>query len=183
MSLNKIPASSYAFNAGPLPERELSDEITAGNCRLLLQLYFYKFYGKYFSKDLLLNPEAYTSTGEFIRDCYAEDFFENLPNSTVIYAQRLLDRDDNPVDHSPAAFANYEDYIIRLHSALYISDVNQLIDNTPSDMPIDDTVQPGSPVILHATYIQGSTCVWSVAKFLHYYQPIAAKSFIDETDY
>lgn len=176
---NLIPHYEYAFNSGPLPEIELNDDIKEGNCRLLLQLFFYKKYGKYFSEEELLNPKAYLNTGEFIKKTVEDgpDYFSNLPDDCVIYAEKITDKNGNPADFSPTAFEYEDDYLVRLHSAIYVNDFENLQPLVSPEIPIRGATL-GKMAILHATAVQGSTTIWSVEKFLQHYKPIAAKKFV-----
>lgn len=179
MTDNLIPHYEYAFSRGPLPKAELGNNVTEGNCRLLLQLYFYKKYGKYFSADELLNPNAYLNTGEFIKKSVENgtDYFSNLPDSCVIYAEKITDKNGDPADFSPTAFECEDDYLVRLHSAICVNDFKNLQPLVSPEIPIRGATL-GKIAILHATAMQGSTTIWSVEKFLQHYKPVAAKKFM-----
>lgn len=179
MPNNLIPHYEYAFSSGPLPKTEMSNTIAEGNCRLLLQLYFYNKYGKYFSKEELLNPNAYLNTGEFIKHSVEDSgkYFNKLPDDCVIYAEKITDKNGNSADFSPVAFENENDYLIRLHSAIYVNDFKNLQPLVSPEIPIRGATL-GKVAILHATAVQGSTTIWSVDKFLQHYKPVAAKKFI-----
>ena len=73
----------------------------------------------------------------------------------VIYAERIRNNQGEAVDTSERTFPSLDEYIISLHTALYTGKNNQ--------------------DIWHATAIEGSSCFWSLEKFLYFYKPIAAK--------
>lgn len=150
---------SYQFDAGPLStEEELSGAWNTGNCRRMLQWYFYSEHGVFLTPEHILCPDAYYKTGEYLFEKGQEVSFRDLRRGDVIYAQRILSKDGNPVDKSEKTFATTDDYIVSLHTALYVG-------------------EPGKE-ILHATSVEGGSCQWPLERFVKFYHPVAVKRVI-----
>lgn len=177
MHKSKLSSFRYNFQKGPVTEREIERPITEGNCRLAIQEYFTVFDGSFFSKNDLLNPHGYLHTGKFIKKGNgSHSFFDNLPTGAVIYAERIRNKDGETTDRSTDAFGTSEDYIISLHSAIFLKNLTRdIIAKLPSELElaISDT-----PAIWHATSIEGHSTIWTLEKFLTYYKPVAAKRFV-----
>lgn len=175
MGKQRLSFFKYKFDRGPLSLSALSEPITEGNCRLALQDFFFVLKNTYFSEKELLNPEGYLHTGTFLHEESSENFFHNLPTGTVIYAENIRNRKEVPTDRSAKNFPSEVDYLIALHSAIYVADVNEeIVARFPTEIPAIPTRQPA---MWHATAIEGGTCLWTIKKFLEYYQPVAAKRF------
>lgn len=64
MEYHKIlPQYQYRLNAGPLLPEQLDSSPTEGNCRLAIQLYFYRIHNKTFLPSEILCPQSYRDTG------------------------------------------------------------------------------------------------------------------------
>jgi hypothetical protein len=175
MPKQRLSPFRYNYRKGPRHEFEIEDEIQEGNCRLALQDYFLVFNGKIFAAPELLNPEAYLYTGIFIKNGFSEDFFDGLDTGTVIYAERFKNKNGGHAIVKCDSYLDTEKYLISLHSAIYIAAVN---DGVLKRLPAGISYPGTGPAIWHATVIEGETCLWPLAKFLLYYKPVAAKSFV-----
>ena len=150
-------------------------DIQKGNCRLALQDYFLVFHDKIFMESDLLNPEAYLQTGIFLKQSASDDFFAGLPTGAVIYAERVRTKDGRRAAKTLPDFPSMEEYLVSLHSAIFIQAITAEV---LSKLPIGIGCLKVGPAIWHATSIEGGTCVWPLERFLSYYRPVAAKSFI-----
>lgn len=175
----EIPHFSYSFLEGPREPKEISLPIREGNCRLFLQIFIAQHFGMLFSPNELLNPAAFEQTGIFIRSEGAdrEAFFKGLQTGDVIYAEKVAGKNGERLDFSLGAFDNRADYLTRLHSAIFVSGREASSLALSAQIPRVDHNQE-NPAIIHATAIQGSTELWSLATFETYYKPIAAKRFV-----
>ncbi len=174
MPKERLSSFRYAYQKGPRPACEAGQDILEGNCRLALQDYFLVFHDKIFIESELLNPEAYLHTGRFLKKSPGRDFFEGLPTGTVIYAERVRSKDGSRAAKTLADFSSMEDYLVSLHSAIFIEAVTaEVLGKLPIEIVCLDT----GPAIWHATFIQGRTCLWRLEEFSLYYRPVAAKSF------
>lgn len=146
----------YKFNEGPLAtQSELLGDWQLGNCRRAVQYYILKTKGIFLEPEQVLCPDAYNKTGDFIMK-EGQSFDPSLLiNGDIIYAEKIRNKESTAVDKSPATFDTKDDYIISLHTALYTGEKDK--------------------EIWHATAIEGSSCFWSLEKFLHFYKPIAIK--------
>lgn len=148
---------SYSYLAGPVETREELDESLAeGNCRLALQLYFYKIHNLFLERDQIYLPGGYKTLGEFV---YKEEpiLFEKLEEGDIVYAQNLRGKDGAVLDRSPERYQNKDEWLYHLHSAIYVGRAD------------------GEEYIWHATSIEGGTAVWPRRKFEYYYKPISIK--------
>lgn len=149
----------YQFDAGPFhTKEELMDNWTKGNCRRMLQLYFFKIHQIFLTPEQILCPKAYYETGDFVFTNEERIDFAQLQKSDIIYSERIRDKNGNPINKKVDAFANIDDYITALHTAIYTATPNQ--------------------EILHATSIEGKSCQWSLEKFTYFYRPIAVKRIL-----
>jgi hypothetical protein len=155
-----LPQYLYSFDAGPLLPEFLESSPSIGNCRLAIQLYFYRLHNQIFLPDEILCPKSYRETGVKV------DLDFNHPNwisyaqiGDVIFAERIKNKDGQLVDRSINYFKQNEDeYIIYLHTAI-ISNIE----------PFE---------IWHATTITSNTCFWDFNKFNNYYKIISVRRFI-----
>jgi hypothetical protein len=150
-------------------------QFDVGNCRLALQEFFLVFVGSYFTEAELLNPQGYLSTGQFLKEGVQADFFDGLPFGAVIYGEIIRNKYGEEVDRSLSAFETREDYLVRLHTAIYIPALQEPM---LGRFPRGTSGTLGEPAIWHATAIEGRSCLWTVEKFLKFYLPVAAKKFI-----
>ena len=149
-----LKSFTYKFNEGPFNTiKELESNWNHGNCRRAVQLYFYETNRVFLSPKQILCPESFNETGWFINK-YDEDFhFKNLDEGDIIYAERIRNKNNELVNKSLATFKTRGEYLISLHTALFISDEK----------------------IWHASSISNGSCEWSIQDFLFYYKPVAAK--------
>jgi len=147
---------SYKFDAGPLSSvEELFGDWEFGNCRRVVQYYTYLKKKIFLKPNEVLCPEAYYETGAFIIEEGQDFSISNLIDGDIIYAEKIRNKEGNLIDKSIETFATKDDYIISLHTAIFTGEKDK--------------------EIWHATAIEGSSCFWSLEKFLNYYKPIAVK--------
>lgn len=165
-----LPHRSYQFLARPRKSRE--DERAAGiNCRSLVQDYFELRRGLFLSREEVEMPGLWERTGTFV-GFEAKDWAD-LPSETILLGEPIRDRHGRSVDRSPAAFDSLQDYRVRLHTALLLTALpGGLVHKDVPHVAVDDL----RPVVLHATAITGSTTVWGLEIFQHYYRVVAAKT-------
>jgi len=153
----------YKYLAGPVETlEEIEVGVTEGNCRFVLQLYFYRQHKKFFEKDEIYLPGGYKVLGEFI---FKEEPFDldMLVAGDVIYAQNLRNKDGKEVDKSVERYKDKDEWLYYLHSAIYIGRIHDGTDTR---------------YVWHATHIDGGPTLWPLEKFEHYYRPISAKRVI-----
>jgi hypothetical protein len=166
---SKIPAFKYSFLSGPVESPELLSK-KEGNCRSLLQWFFWVSNKQFFPPKALLNPAAYRRTGEFISLSDPTNFFSNLPDRVVIFAERKR--------ANTTGFDKEEDkYLISLHTAVYLQSLTEIEKYLSKGIKVTE-IDASQPVILHATSTAGGVVVWEIDKFLEFYRPVAAKKFI-----
>lgn len=149
----------YQYLAGPVETvGELEAGVAEGNCRLALQLYFYRIHGMFFKRDEIYLPGGYKVLGQFI---YKEESidFAKLESGDIIYAQNLRNTAGAPVDKSLGRYRSKDEWLYYLHSAIYLG----VIDATPTRY------------LWHATNIAGGPVLWTLEQFEHYYKPVSAK--------
>lgn len=162
MSISRLHNFTYKFDAGPLAEEALrAGDFKKGNCRLAIQDYLYQIKGLYISSENILLPRGFRETGNFVKRFEDKDYsFSELERGDVIYAEKIRDKNDNLVDKSQEAFSSEDDWLISLHSAIFLGKVEN---ENPEDF------------IWHSSAVSGGTALWPIEKFLYYYRPIAAK--------
>jgi len=144
---------TYKFDDGPLSLSELSKgKFTTGNCRRAIQDYLYVVFGRYLTPEQVLLPEGYLLVGVVITTSESLDLSKCKPGD-IIYAERLKDKFNNPVNKSRKCFHTEGEWLVSLHSALFVSQKS----------------------IYHATAISGESCYWGIEKFQQYYKIIAIK--------
>lgn len=147
---------TYKFNEGPFDtEQELTREWNTGNCRPAVQLYLYELRGTFLKPEQILCPKAFKKTGGFVTGNNIPFSFSELSDGDIIYAEGLKNKHDEALDKSLPTFETKDEYLVSLHTALFTGEKNK--------------------EIWHATAVEGSSCYWSLEKFLTYYKPIAAK--------
>lgn len=155
----KLKKFIYRFDAGPFSgEEELLGDWDTGNCRRMLQWYFHETQGIFLHPEQTLCPTAYHETGDFVFMKGQRMDFSRLQTGDIIYAERVRSKNGDLIDKSEGAFADPDDYIISLHTALYVREREK--------------------EILHATSIEGGSCQWPLEKFLHFYRPVAVKRIV-----
>jgi len=153
MGNNKPHYFKYKYDEGPLLLEELSKAaFTTGNCRRAVQDYLYSVHAYFLKPEQVLLPEGYLHVGIFITKNGEYDRSLYKPGD-IIYAERIMDKNNKSVDKKRTFFETENDWIINLHSAI-IADQS---------------------LIYHTTAITGETCVWSFEKFSKYYKVIAIK--------
>ncbi|MFA6094581.1 MAG: hypothetical protein WC757_01710 [Candidatus Paceibacterota bacterium] len=147
---------TYELNQGPLSSREeLLGDWNVGNCRRAVQLYLFEKKNVFLKPEEVLCPESYNRTGAFVVSGADKFSFELLVDGDIIYAEKIRNKDGKMVDKSICTFPSFEEYLIHLHTAVYTGEKDK--------------------EIWHGTFIEGSSCLWSLEKFLHFYRPVAAK--------
>jgi hypothetical protein len=147
---------NYRFNEGPLSSAEkLLGDWDIGNCRRVVQYYTLLKKKIFLRPEEVLCPEAYNETGIFIINESEEFTISKLVDGDVIYAEKIRSKDGESINKNLKTFINRDDYIISLHTAIFTGEKHK--------------------EIWHATAIEGSSCFWSLEKFLDYYHPVAVK--------
>jgi len=176
MIKERLSFLKYKFDKGPVPLTALLCNITEDNCRLAIQDFLFVLYQKYFSESELLNPDGYLKTGSFLKKEYSDDFFNNLQTRSIIYAEGIKNKKGQLVNKMLSNFPSYDDYLISLHTAIFIENLSEEIaKKLPGEL---QAIVTNKPAIWHATAIEGTTCVWSIEKFCEYYKPVTAKRFV-----
>lgn len=171
----KLYYFTYNRNKGPVPSDELEQPIKEGNCRLAVQIYFYKVYGIILEPDQLLNPKAFYHTGSFVlkemeNDAISfqnKDILNILKRGDMIYAEKR-----NGLKNS---FADENSRLISLHTAVYL---DKLDDNLSLVLPEPNFCSKNTSLIWHATSVGGGCCIWPVNKFEERYKIIAVKRLL-----
>jgi hypothetical protein len=155
-----LPKFKYSFTCGPLSWELLDSSPTLGNCRLAVQLYFYRLHNIIFHPDEILCPKSYRETGvEVDIGPNRLNWMDYVRVGDVIFAERIKDKDGKIVDRSIDYFKQNEDeYITYLHTAI-------ICNNDPFE-------------IWHATTITNETCFWDFKQFNNYYRIVRIKRFI-----
>ncbi len=148
----------YKIKNGPLSKIDLKKPITEGNCRLAIQHYFFINHGIYLEPEKVLCPELYKSTGTLLENNQNKNFFNDLNQGDIILAERIKNKKGESIDRTRAIYSNEDDWIIDLHSAIYLG--------------------KSENSIWHATAIDGGTCYWTIDRFLEYYKPVIAKRIL-----
>lgn len=151
-----IKEFTYKFDEGPfVSKEELLGDWQVGNCRRAVQLYIFGNKNVFLKPEQVLCPTAYNETGTFVITKEQKFSFGSLVDGDLIYAEKVRNKQDEEVDKSEQTFSSQDEYVISLHTALYTGEKNQ--------------------EIWHATAIEGSSCFWSLERFLYFYKPIVAK--------
>lgn len=83
-----------------------------------------------------------------------------LKEGDVVYAENLRNKENKEVDKSLGRYKDKDEWLYYLHSGIFLGFVND------------------TPLVWHATHIEGGPAVWTWEKFLHYYKPISAKRIL-----
>jgi hypothetical protein len=155
-----LPQFEYSFNSGPLLPEFLDSAPNLGNCRLAIQLYFYRLHYKIFLPDEILCPKSYRETGINIHlDFNNQSWISNVVVGDVVFAERIKDKEGKSIDRSIDYFKfNEDEYITYLHTAVISS------------------IEPFE--IWHATTITNNTCYWDLNQFNEYYKIVRIRRFI-----
>jgi hypothetical protein len=149
----------YDFKEWPLNSlEELLGDWDKWNCRRAVQYFVYDKKKIFLSSDQVLCPFAYNEVWMFIVNKWQYFSFSNLNCWDIIYAEKIKNKEWQKIDKGLETFDNEDDYVISLHTALF------------NWAPWKE--------IWHATSIEGSSCYWSLEKFLNFYNPIAAKRIV-----
>lgn len=154
---------TYSYLAGPTVTKiELDQEISVGNCRFAIQLYFYKIHHLFFERDEIYLPGGYKKLGNFI---FKEEpiNFDVLITGDVIFAQNLRNKEDKLLNRGVKNYKTKDDWLYHFHSAIYLGQIDPEVNQK---------------YIWHATSIDGGPSLWTLDKFEHYYKPISAKRVI-----
>lgn len=146
----KLEIFEYEFRTGPFDSPEdFKVKISKGNCRLAVQLYFFRTHNLFLKPEQVLNPYAFRNTGKFVFQNESVDF-RRTRNSDVIYAEKL------PVRRS--AFKTEEEWLISLHTAVVIKRCGIRV--------------------WHASSLCGKSELWTVAQFEKSYKIVAVKRIL-----
>lgn len=147
---------AYKFDEGPLDSKEeLLGVWNTGNCRRAVQYYIFKLKNIFLKPEEVLCPQAYYETGKFVINEGEVFVAQKLIDGDIIYAEKIRKKDGSLIDKNINSFDNKDDYIVSLHTALFTGKKDK--------------------EIWHATAVEGSSCDWSLEKFLYYYKPVAVK--------
>lgn len=150
---------AYQYLAGPVETpAELDAGVEIGNCRLALQLYFYRMHGIFFKRDEIYLPGGYKVLGEFIFQEEPIDY-SKLRRGDILYAQNLRNNAGGEVDKSPERYRTKDEWLYYLHSVVYLGEISGT----------------GTRYVWHATNIEGGPALWTLEKFEYYYKPVSAK--------
>ncbi len=151
---------TYSYLAGPAEnEARLAEDITAGNCRFALQLYFYKIHHLFLERDQIYLPGGYHSLGAFIFREQAIDYSQ-LKNGDILYAQNLRNKVGVKLNRNQEAYPTKDAWIYHFHSAIFI----RKPDNTE--------------MVWHATSIENGPAFWTRNRFEQYYKVISVKRIL-----
>lgn len=155
---------SYRYLAGPMETKEaLEAPITEGNCRMALQLYFYKIHGHFFTPEQMLFPFVYKKLGTFIFKEESIDIDELKPGD-IIFAENIRNKEGELIEKGPDKFTHRDEWRLRLHTLIYIGKLSH---------------EEEGHHIWHATYITGKPVIWTWDHLLTYYKPVTAKRVLD----
>lgn len=151
---------TYKFNEGPfITEKDLLGNWKEGNCRRALQYYFFKKHGIFLPPEKVLCPWAYKKTGKFIFREKINFDWEKLRPGDIIYAERKSSlKKGVSVEKSETSFDNRDEYLVSLHTAIFIG--------------------KSGKEIWHATSIEGKSCYWPISELVNYYLPVTVKRII-----
>ncbi|MDB5245353.1 MAG: hypothetical protein JWN90_458 [Parcubacteria group bacterium] len=150
----------YKYILGPVESVETFRlPILEGNCRLALQLYYYRVHGIFFQKDDIYLPGGYKVWGEFIFKEESIDF-DQLQPGDIIYAQNFRGKRGQELLKGIEHFKDKDEWLWHLHSVIYVGKVD------------------GTHYIWNATSIVGGTVTWPLETFEYYYKPISAKRIL-----
>ena len=155
----KIPQHTfnYRYLAGPVEtERELGEGVKDGNCRFAIQQYFHELHGLFLQKDEIYLPGGYKHLGSFIFEEEEIDW-EQLQPGDIIFAENKRNKKNEQIDRSQKSFDTKDEWLLYLHSAIYVGKENN------------------NHYIWHSTSICGGTCTWDLSTFCHNYKPVSAK--------
>lgn len=151
---------TYLYLAGPvLTSRELDAGIIEGNCRLAVQLYFYRQHGIFLERDQIYLPGGYKTLGEFV---FKEEVinFSLLKRGDVIYAQNIRNKSGDFMERALENFADYNEWLYHFHTAIYIGKISS---------------QDDAQYVYHASSIENGPGLWTLEKFMYHYLPISVK--------
>lgn len=181
-STKKLHVFSYKFDegSGPLSLVKLQGQIKKGNCRLTVQDYYYTVHNIYLKPEQILLPAAFKKVGRFVK-------MPNLKPGDLIYAERLRNKkgeivyklpseDCNLIGYKPKEqYKDEDERILHFHTAIYLGKLDK---DTLSFIPFKPEYSKGTPVIWHSSFISNGTAIWSLEKFLNYYQLVAVKRIL-----
>lgn len=162
---DKFPIENFRYNylKGPVDSsNELNSKIESGNCRLALQLYFYRIHNIFLKRDDIYLPGGYKILGRFV---FKEEpiNFDELKQGDILYAQNLRSKEGRILKRDPKNYKDKDEWLYHLHSAIYLGEISGL---------------GHAKYIWHATSIEDGTTVWTLEKFQHFYKPISAKRLL-----
>ncbi|MDE1925439.1 MAG: hypothetical protein KGH79_04690 [Patescibacteria group bacterium] len=151
---------TYKYLIGPVETPvEIDGTIKEGNCRLALQLYFYRIHKKFLERDEVYLPGGYKTLGHFV---FKEEpiSFDKLKEGDILYAQNFRNKKGEELHRDLETYKNKDEWLYHLHSAIYVGKIDKDSDEH---------------YIWHATNIEGGTALWALEKFQYYYKPISVK--------
>jgi len=146
---------TYTYLAGPVDTPAELENITEGNCRLAIQLYFYRVWGRFIQKDEIYLPGGYKTLGTFIFKEEAVNWSKARVGD-IVYAQNIKKKDSTLYERDRDHYHTYDDWVYNFHTAIYV----------------------GENKFWHATSIVNGPAVWSREEFENYYKPISVKRLL-----
>ena len=194
MGFQPLPEYQYQYQHGPVSQKQaLQENIQQGNCRLAVQIFYHHVFNIFLSQDQVLLPQAFMKTGQHIFPPFTsqqeinltEIPWQKLKFGDILYAARWRNKKGHKIFRAVSAHENYEQWLINLHSAIYLGALQNLSQgishnisagfrNFFANLPFASDTN----LIWHATAIENGTCFWSVVKFNEYYRLVAAKRLI-----
>jgi hypothetical protein len=149
LDITDLLGIKYSFLEGPYSLNELNslgdnlpDKL---NCQRLFQLASKHLLGKSIDKDTILLPQGYHILGKEVMICSETIDWEDLQYGDIIYASRLSESKEIKRKYPPE---------IRKHIAMYIG-----------------SYERKKHCILHASVVDGGSCVVSWEDFCRSYKP------------
>lgn len=154
---------TYKYLTGPVKTPlEIDGAIKEGNCRLALQLYFYRIHKKFLEQDEVYLPGGYKTLGQFVFKEEPIDF-DALQAGDILYAQNLRNKKGEELHRDLETYKDKDEWLYHLHSAIYLGE----IDGNSEER-----------YVWHATNIEGGTALWALDKFQYYYKPVSVKRVV-----
>jgi len=146
---------TYSYLVGPVDTPAELDNLTEGNCRLAIQLYFYRVQNRFLQKDEIYLPGGYKTLGGFIFKEEAINW-SKVRVGDIVYAQNIKKKGGALYERDRTNYPTYDDWVYDFHSAIYV----------------------GKNKFWHATSIANGPAVWSCEEFENYYKSISVKRLL-----
>lgn len=178
-----LSAQRYRYLARPRVDAHEPHALGV-NCRSLIQDYYWDQHGQWFSRDDVEQPGLWEQTGAFLdlRDADGVAQLSSLPHETVLLAERIRDAAGQSISRGPECFPDVDHYRFQLHTALLLDPRRTPLDDVVSTEVVRRAITPGQLVILHATAVEGGTCLWGLEAFIEHYRLVAAKCLTASPD-